>query len=124
MKIYFMFFIFFGFLNIVGCVSKIDISPDYLKPAFLNKYYEQVIEIEKINLVGEVVVVTDLKDDSGIKVAKIGEDEYFYENTIKIYGIPKNAGKYHVELRGYYRGGVGGSSVKFNKKYDLVINEK
>ncbi|WP_180113593.1 hypothetical protein [Acinetobacter sp. YH12063] len=86
MKNYLLLFVF---LNLFGCMSEIKINPDYLNPAFLNKYYEQVIEIEKVNSVGEVVVVTDLKDDSGIKVAKIGEDEYFYENTIKIYGIPK-----------------------------------
>ncbi len=39
-------------------------------------------------------------------------------------GYQKKTGKYHVELRGYYRAGVGGSSLKFNKKYDLVINDK
>lgn len=71
MKLYSIFFYFLGFLNIVGCVSKIDISPDYLKPAFLNKYYEQVIEVEKINLVSEVVVVTDLKDDLELRLQRL-----------------------------------------------------
>ena len=114
----------FSFFNILGCVSKIEVKPDRLSNAVLNQYYEQTIEIEKINLVGKVVIDTNLPENSGMQFEKVGEDEYFYENSIKIYGTPKNIGKYYVELRGYYRGGVGGSSVKFNKKYDLIINEK
>lgn len=110
--------------NILGCVSKFDIQPDDLPPAILSQFYEQTIEIEKINLVGEVIIDTDLPENSGIQFKKVGEDDIFYENSVKIYGIPKDVGKFYVELRGYYRGGIGGSAVKFNKKYDLEINEK
>lgn len=116
--------LFFIFFNILGCVSKIEVKPDHLSPAVLNQYYEQIIEIEKINLVGEVIIDTNLPENSGIEFKKVGEDDYFYENSVKIYGKPKSAGKFYVELRGYYRGGTGGSSVKFKKKYDLVVNEK
>ena len=52
-------------------MSEIKINPDYFNPAFLNKYYEQVIEVEKINLVGEVVVVTDLKDDLELRLQRL-----------------------------------------------------
>lgn len=53
--------------NILGCVSKFDIQPDDLPPAILSQFYEQTIEIEKINLVGEVIIDTDLPENSGIQ---------------------------------------------------------
>lgn len=124
MKIICLFSLFYCFLNITGCSSKIDIKPDNLNKAFLNEYYEQIIEIEKINLVGQVIIDTNLPENSGILFSKIGEDEYFYENTIKIHGTPKTAGQYYIELKGYYRGGYAGSSVKFKKKYDFVVMDK
>lgn len=123
MKALLVFYFIFWISNISGCTSKLDIQPAYLPTAVVGKYYEQLIEIEKINLVGEVIVDTNLPENSGIQFKKVGEDEYFYENSIKIYGTPRNVGKFYVELRGYYRGGAGGSSVTFNKKYDLIVNE-
>lgn len=120
---YFLFFIF-NFFCITSCVSSIDIKPNELKKAVVGEFYDEQIEIEKINLVGEVVIDTNLPENSGIQFKKVGEDDFFYENSVKIYGTPKDAGKFYLELRGYYRGGTGGSTVKFNKKYDFIINEK
>ena len=124
MKALLIFCFIFWISNISGCTSKLDIHPAYLPTAVVGKYYEQVVEIEKNNLVGEIIIDTNLLENSGIQFKKVGEDDYFYENSIKIYGTPRNVGKFYVVFRGYYRGGAGGSSVKFNKKYDFIINDK
>ncbi len=119
MKNYLLIFVF---LNLFGCMSKIKINPDYLKPAFLNKYYVDSIKIEDINIL-DIDFFTNLPSNSGLVITIEGEPP-FDRNVIKIQGTPKVEGNYQIEIKGEFRGGVMDGVTDFNKKYDLVINSK
>lgn len=46
--------------------------------------YNNRIEIEKLNIFGELVIKTDLADNSGINIEKVGENDFLYQNSIRI----------------------------------------
>ena len=56
--------------------------------------YDNRIEIEKLNIFGELVIKIDLPDNSGINIEKVGENDFLYQNSIRIYGVPKVKGNY------------------------------
>jgi hypothetical protein len=117
MKIIYLFPIFF----ILGCSHQIKIEPNNFPEMKYGKKYDNRIEIEKLNIFGELVIKTDLPDNSGINIEKVGENDFLYQNSIRIYGVPKVKGNYYILLDGNFRGGAFGGMTNFKKKYDVII---
>lgn len=109
------------FINI-ACTHNLAFNKNNLKQAELNKYYEDSIKIEDINIL-DIDFFTNLPSNSGLVIMIEGEPP-FDRNLIKIQGTPKVVGNYQIEIKGEFRGGVMDGVTDFNKKYDLVINAK
>ena len=69
----------------------------------------------------QVLLCLDLPDNSGINIEKVGENDFLYQNSIRIYGVPKVKGNYYILLDGNFRGGAFGGMTNFKKKYDVII---
>lgn len=108
----------FSFL-IAACSRELSFDKSNIKHAVLNKYYEESIKIEDINIL-DINFYTNLPNESGINVTIEGEPP-FDKNLIKIKGTPKVVGSYKIEIKGEFRGGVMDGVTEFNKKYDLII---
>lgn len=113
--------IFFS-IFIIACSHKLSFDKSEIKQAELNKYYEDSIKIEDINIL-DIDFFTNLPSNSGLVITIEGEPP-FDRNLIKIQGTPKVVGNYQIEIKGEFRGGVMDGVTDFNKKYDLVINDK
>ena len=109
------------FINI-ACSHNLAFNKNNLKQAEVNKYYEDLIKIEDINIMN-INFFTNLPNNSGLDITIEGEPP-FDRNLIKIQGTPKVVGNYQIEIKGEFRGGVVAGVTDFNKKYDLVINAK
>ncbi|WP_227865816.1 MULTISPECIES: hypothetical protein [Acinetobacter] len=121
MKNNFYYPFFFVFLLLLGCNHKIQIEPNKLPELKYGENYDNSIEIEKLKIIGDLVIKTDLPENSGISIQKNGKDDFFFQNTIKVYGTPRVKGNYYILLDGNFVGGTFGGMTNFKKKYDITI---
>lgn len=114
--------LYFYFLFLMGCSHKIKIEPNILPKFKFGEKYDSNIEIERLKLLEGLVIKTNLPENSGIFIEKSGEDDFYYQNTIRIHGTPKVKGNYYILLDGKFRGGALGGVTYFQKKYNMIIN--
>ncbi|NWK76037.1 hypothetical protein HYG93_17600 [Acinetobacter sp. SwsAc6] len=96
-------------------------EPNKLPELKYGENYDNSIEIEKLKIIGDLVIKTDLPENSGISIQKNGKDDFFFQNTIKVYGTPRVKGNYYILLDGNFVGGTFGGMTNFKKKYDITI---
>ncbi|KEC82327.1 hypothetical protein H0S57_02115 [Acinetobacter johnsonii] len=88
--------------------------------ASVGKPYNVKIEIEKVILVDDLFVDSNITNDSGLVLnTGVGEPPYS-DNTIEVKGTPIKNGKYEIILEGQTRNAYGGN-INFRKKYDLIV---
>lgn len=104
----------------VGYSNAPSISPNELPVGHVDQIYNEKIEIEKVILVDDLFVDSNITNDSGLVLnTGVGEPPYS-DNTIEVKGTPIKNGKYEIILEEQTRNAYGGN-INFRKKYDLIV---
>jgi hypothetical protein len=84
----------------VGYSNAPSISPNELPVGHVDQIYNEKIEIEKVILVDDLFVDSNITNDSGLVLnTGVGEPPYS-DNTIEVKGTPIKNGKYEIILEG------------------------
>ncbi len=108
-------------LVMTGCSHEYTIEPDSLPVAYVEKAYNQQLNIAG----GRVIpysfeVETNFPNDMNISISPIDENEADAYNNLKITGVPKYKGTFTIHIyAGFYASGDG----KLDKTYEFIVNE-
>ncbi|WP_227560855.1 hypothetical protein [Acinetobacter bereziniae] len=115
-----IFLILLSAFFILGCTNTPSITPDKLPKASVGEHYNVKIEIEKVILVDELFVDSNITKDSGLVLNTGIGDPPYSDNIIEVKGVPVKMGEYEIIIEGQTRNAYG-RNINFRKKYDLVV---